>query len=78
MAVPALLVVGLGDVAPGTDFIRQVGPEPLGLLQLHFDVNHLPRGKTEHGKCVSLVIFFSLPGANKAEWVAAVSKGLRD
>lgn len=48
MAVPALLVVGLCDVAAGTDFIRQVGPEPLGLLQLHFDVDHLPRGKTEH------------------------------
>lgn len=77
VAVPALLVVRLCDVATGTDFIRQVGPEPLGLLQLHFDVDHLPRGKTEHRKCVSLVLF-AIPQANQAEWVAAVSKGLRD
>lgn len=47
MAVPALLLVRLGEIALGTDVIWQVGPEPLGLLQLPFDVNHLPQAKTE-------------------------------
>lgn len=46
VAVPALLLIGLCEFALGTDVIWQVGPEPFGLLEFLFDVNHLPWAKT--------------------------------
>lgn len=49
VAVPALLLVRLCEFAFGTDVIWKVWPEPLGLLQLLFDVIHLPWAKTEDG-----------------------------
>lgn len=47
VAVPALFLVRLCELALGTDVIRQVGPEPLRLPQLLFDVIHLPGAKGE-------------------------------
>lgn len=48
VAVPALLLVRLGHIHRGADVVRQVGPEPLGFLQLPFDVENLrqePEGR---------------------------------
>lgn len=46
VAVPTQLLIRLRQFAVGTNVIWQFGPEPPGLFEVLFDVNHLPLTKT--------------------------------